>query len=338
MQKAERLLDLAAFLLRAAEPVSWREIQEQFPEDYGRSSGDAAIRKFERDKAELLEIGIPVRYVAGDEDLGAGYLVDREDFYLPDLKLPPEDLALLYMAGSAALASGAFPYARDLAHALNKLSFASRAPGASEAAAVATWRLSSHEAEGGGEEEAAQKLELLSQAVAARKRVHLVYAGAERRVRTERDVDPYGLYQSGGAWFLAGHCHLRRDLRTFHLGRIVSVLVNPAAPRTPDFKARRDFSLADLATREPWEFRVHPPLRCRVRIDDPVGPDARQAFGPRARWSEDRKGAVVEVEATNRQGLLRHVLSFGDRAEILSPRSLRDEAGAVLRRLARRSA
>src|SRR5512136_2131205 len=161
MHKAERLLDLAAFLLRAAEPVSWREIQEQFAEDYG-GSGDAAIRKFERDKAELLELGIPVRWVAGDEDQGSGYVVDKEDFYLPDLKLPPEDLALLYMAGSAALASGAFPYARDLAHALNKLSFASRAPGASEAAAVATWRLSSREAEGGGEEEAAQKLELLS--------------------------------------------------------------------------------------------------------------------------------------------------------------------------------
>ena len=129
MQKAQRLLDLAAFLLRAAEPVSWREIQEQFAEDYG-GSGEAAIRKFERDKAELLELGIPVRYVAGDEDLQAGYLIDRDEFYLPDLKLPPEDLALLYLAGSAALAQRAFPYAKDLAHAMNKLSFAARAAGA----------------------------------------------------------------------------------------------------------------------------------------------------------------------------------------------------------------
>ena len=55
MQKAERLLDVAAFLLRAPEPLSWREIQEQFPDDYGGSE-EAAIRKFERDKAELLEM------------------------------------------------------------------------------------------------------------------------------------------------------------------------------------------------------------------------------------------------------------------------------------------
>ena len=146
MQKAERLLDLAALLLRASEPVSWREIQEQFPEDYG-GSGEAAIRKFERDKAELLELGIPVRWVGGDEDLSAGYLVDKEDFYLPDLKLPPEDLALLYLAGSAALAQRAFPYARDLAHAMNKLSFAARAPGASEVAAVAALQLSADDAD-----------------------------------------------------------------------------------------------------------------------------------------------------------------------------------------------
>ena len=127
MHKDQRLLDLAALLLKAAEPVSWREIQEQFPEDYA-GTGDAAIRKFERDKADLLELGIPVRYAAGDEDLPAGYLIDKDEFYLPDLKLPPEDLALLYVAGSAALAQGTFPYARDLAHALNKLSFAASAP------------------------------------------------------------------------------------------------------------------------------------------------------------------------------------------------------------------
>jgi proteasome accessory factor B len=335
MQKAERLLDLAALLLRAAEPVSWREIQEQFPEDYGGSTGDAAIRKFERDKAELLELGIPVRWVAGDEDQGAGYLVDKEDFYLPDLKLPPEDLALLYLAGSAALAQGAFPYGRDLAHAMNKLSFAARAPGASEVAAGAALQLSSGDAEGSSRADLARTLEQLSQAMAARKTVHLVYAGAERRTRTQRDVDPYGLYQRGGAWFLAGWCRLRKDLRSFHLARIVSLEVNAAAPRTPDFEVRKGFSLAEVARREPWEFRVHAPQRCRIRLDAPVSPEVRESFGAGARWLD---GEVVEVEATNAEALVRHVLSLGDGAEMLSPRSLRDRVRSVLRSLARRVA
>jgi proteasome accessory factor B len=330
VQKAQRLLDLAAFLLRAAEPVSWREIQEQFAEDYG-GSGEAAIRKFERDKADLLELGIPVRYVAGDEDLPSGYLIDKDEFYLPDLKLPPEDLALLYLAGSAALASGTFPSSRDLAHAMNKLSFAARAPGASEAAALATRHLS------GGDEAVppAGLLEDLSRALAQRKRVHLTYAGAERQARTEREVDPYGLFQRGGAWFLTGWCHLREDLRTFHLARVEALTVNGAAPRTPDFTPRPGFSLAEVATRETWEFTVHAPLRCKVRLEPPIPPEVRAAFGPRARFKEDGAALLVELDATNGEGLVRHVLSLGERAELLAPKALRDRAREILAGLAK---
>jgi proteasome accessory factor B len=333
MQKDQRLLDLAALLLKAAEPVSWREIQEQFPDDYG-GKGEAAIRKFERDKADLLELGIPVRYAAGDEDLPAGYLIDKDEFYLPDLKLPPEDLALLYVAGSAALAKGTFPYARDLAHALNKLSFAARAPGASESAALAARRLSADD-EGDSAPDVAQKLEELSRAIAHKKRVHLAYLGAERRERTERDVDPYGLFQKGGAWLLAGWCHLRKDIRTFHLSRIEGLVVNPAAPRTSDFQPRKDFSLAALATRETWEYDVHAPVRCRVRLDPPVPAEALASFGPRAKVRDEGGAFLVEVDATNGEGLLRHVLALGDRAELLAPRALRDRAREVLTGLAK---
>src|SRR5512138_917736 len=332
MQKDQRLLDLAALLLKAAEPVSWREIQEQFPEDYG-GSGEAAIRKFERDKADLLELGIPVRWVAGDEDLPAGYVLDKDEFYLPDLKLPPEDLALLYLSGSAALANGSFPYARDLAHALNKLSFAARAPGASEAAGVAARQLSAGEGDADGG--TATKLEELSRAIAHKKVVHVVYAGAKRREVTPRDVEPYGLFQQGGAWYLVGWCRLRQAIRTFHLARIEALAVNASAPRTPDFAPRRDFSLAEHAAREPWEFAEHAPVRCRVRVDAAAPAEVLASFGPRASVGDEGNGAVVEVEATNVEGLVRHVLALGEVAEVLAPRKVRERAREVLAGLAR---
>ena len=327
MQKDQRLLDLAALLLKAAEPVSWREIQEQFPEDYS-GTGEAAVRKFERDKADLLELGIPVRYAVGDEDLPAGYHIDKDEFYLPDLKLAPEDLALLYVAGSAALAQGTFPYARDLAHALNKLSFAASAPGASESAAQAARTLSSEEELAAPE--VVRYLEELSRAIAHKKRVHLHYRGAERRVDTERDVEPYGLFQKGGAWYLVGYCLLREDIRTFHLSRMVSLAVNPSAPRTPDFSPRKDVLLSEMAAREPWEFRVHAEVRCRVRLDTPVSEEVLASFGPRKKVRDEEGAVVVEVEATNSEGLLRHVLSLGAQAEILAPRSLRERAREAL--------
>ncbi len=222
---------------------------------------------------------------------------------------------------------------RDLAHALNKLSFAARSPGASEAAGVAARQLSAEEGDADGGN--ATKLEELSRAVAQKKLVHLVYLGAERRERTERDVEPYGLFQQGGAWYVVGFCRMRQAIRTFHVARIESLAVNAAAPRTPDFQPRKDFSVADHATRETWEYAHHAPVRCRVRLHPPLSREVAASFGSRARVKEEAGGAVVEVDATNSEGLLRHVLGLGDRAELLAPRELRQRAREALARLAR---
>src|SRR3954469_13848024 len=109
MERTERLLDLVALLLDSKEPVPWAELRDSFPEDYGQGSDDATERKFERDKAELLELGIPISYVQGDEDRKDGYVIARDAYYLPDPGFSKEEVAVLYAAGSAALASGGFP-------------------------------------------------------------------------------------------------------------------------------------------------------------------------------------------------------------------------------------
>jgi proteasome accessory factor B len=171
--------------------------------------------------------------------------------------------------------------------------------------------------------------------MALKKRVRITYAGAERRARTERDVDPYGLFQKGGAWFVTGWCHLRKAQRTFHLARIEQLTVNAKAPRTPDFTPRKDLPLAEVATRETWEFTVHAPQRCRVRLEPPVSPEVLASFGPRARLKEDGTATLVELDATNGEGLVRHVLSLGDRAELLAPRALRERARDILAGLAK---
>lgn len=40
---------------------------------------------------------------------------------------------------------------------------------------------------------------------------------------TERVFDPYGLVYRAGFWYTVGYCHLRHDLRTFRLDRVVEV-------------------------------------------------------------------------------------------------------------------
>src|SRR3954468_21411425 len=101
MDKTERLLDLVALLLDAREPVSFAELREVFPDEYG-GARLSAERKLERDKAELLQLGVPIEYVEpkrDERDLG-GYRIDRKAFFLPDPKLLPEESAALYAAGA----------------------------------------------------------------------------------------------------------------------------------------------------------------------------------------------------------------------------------------------
>src|SRR5204863_444508 len=83
--------DLVALLLNAREPVSFAELREVFPDEYGGPRANAE-RKLERDKAELIQIGVPIEYLEperlDDRDLG-GYRIDRKAFFLPDPKLTP---------------------------------------------------------------------------------------------------------------------------------------------------------------------------------------------------------------------------------------------------------
>src|SRR6266498_3893990 len=65
-------------------------------------------------------------------------------------------------------------------------------------------------------------LSVMSSAAQLQQRVHVRYhppQGAE----TERDFDPYGLTYYLQKWYVVGYCHLRQDLRSFRLDRIMQI-------------------------------------------------------------------------------------------------------------------
>lgn len=83
----------------------------------------------------------------------------------------------------------------------------------------------------------AEAIVQLCLAASAGQRVHLRYA-ARDRPPTERDLDPYSVVRHGGRWFVVGHCHLRGQVQTFRLDRILAV--QPAGGHfvpPPDFGA-----------------------------------------------------------------------------------------------------
>ena len=92
-KKLERQLNLAMCLMATTRYLSVDEIADLVPGYVrdGTPDGETAFRRmFERDKAELRELGIPVETggVTGWDD-EVGYRIQRRDYALPDLHLTP---------------------------------------------------------------------------------------------------------------------------------------------------------------------------------------------------------------------------------------------------------
>lgn len=78
-------------------------------------------------------------------------------------------------------------------------------------------------------------LMVLTSAAQSRQRVHLQYRAGQGQ-HSERDFDPYGLAWHAGAWYALGMCHLRNDLRSFRLDRVLDV-----RPLDQYFRPAQDF-------------------------------------------------------------------------------------------------
>jgi predicted DNA-binding transcriptional regulator YafY len=76
-------------------------------------------------------------------------------------------------------------------------------------------------------------LSTMSSAAQLHRRVHLQYH-PNRGEDTERDFDPYGLTYYQYRWYVVGYCHLRQDLRSFRLDRILQVSMIDADFERPE--------------------------------------------------------------------------------------------------------
>ena len=75
----------------------------------------------------------------------------------------------------------------------------------------------------------------LSVAVQQRQQLHLRYLSFHGD-ESERAYDPYGIVFHDGYWYTSGYCHLRNDLRTFRIDRIVEL-----EPLEQSFERPADF-------------------------------------------------------------------------------------------------
>jgi proteasome accessory factor B len=304
----ERMTNLLALLLETKAPLTLQQITGELAGQYPANT--AALRgAFERDKSVLREIGVPIdQEVLGGAQAGqTAYRIDRRRYELTDLALDDDERRALQLAVAAVRSDESWG-----SEGLLKLGAGGERPSRLVAATVPTF----------------EALPLLREAVASRSTVGFAY-----REQT-RALDPYGLLLRDGYWYVIGHDHQHKQVRTYRVDRIagaVSVGAPNAFERPTDFDIRAVFPSDPKLLGEP-EHEVN---RAVVRIDALRAPLVAGEVGEAAVIRRLADGAIdVEVPCVNRDAFRSWLLGLTDHAVVLRPADLRDEVVAWLTALA----
>ncbi len=303
MRRIERLINLIAALLETGRPMTAEEIRQKIA-GYDRTSHEAFRRTFERDKAELKAMGIPIELRNLDPlDDAEGYIIPKAMYYLPQLDLEPDEVAALSLAADTILGAG-----EEAQAGLMKLSL--DAPSSVRTGPRVIW----------GADVAAQQpaLTTLYSALLERKSVAFDYHSAGAEVASERQVDAYALVHRRGQWYVVGHDHGRGEIRTFKVSRVRG----PVRVLQTSYEIPERFDADEHVAGEAWEIGSES-AKAIVRFSERIRWWAQQnhADAPRA---EAPGGALdVELEVGNLDALVSWALGFGPDVEIIEPDSAR---------------
>jgi proteasome accessory factor B len=304
-ERVERLTNLLALLLETSQPLSLVQIAGELVGQYPESQM-ARRAAFERDKAALREIGVPIEQeiVAGGEFAGqTRYWIDRERYELRGLELDPDEARALQVAMAATR-----PGSRSGQEALWKLGAGVLDRSTPVAAVLPDL----------------PDLPMLREAATARTSVRFTYRDVERA------VDPWGLLLKNGFWYLIGFDHARGEQRTFRIDRIdgrVDVLGGTSFERPPDFDPRT--AIPD----DPKMIGATDSVTvARVRIDGAAAASVVADLGEDRVVARDGDGSVeVEVPFASLPALRSWVLGYLDQVEVLAPADVREHLAEWLR-------
>ena len=209
--RTERLVNLVICLLSTRRFLTAAQIAATVP-GYEHNPGDARDheafqRKFERDKAELRELGVPLETgTASAFDTEPGYRIARREYALPDIPLEPEEAAavgigarLWQHAGLAAAASSGLAKLRAAGIDVDPQATLGVEPVVTVDPTFAP----------------------LTAAARDRQAVAFDYRVPEGDGPTTRRLQPWGVVCWRGRWYVVGHDTDRDATRCFRLSRIV---------------------------------------------------------------------------------------------------------------------
>jgi proteasome accessory factor B len=310
-RKTERLLSLVVCLLSARRYLTAGQIREAVP-GYP-DSFDAFKRMFERDKDELRELGIPLETGTSSAlDEEPGYRIPRQAYGLPEIRLEPDEAAIL---GLAARVWQRAELAGAAAGGLLKL----RAAG-----------VDAEESTQRGIEPRLQAGEPafgpLWEAVRDGRPVSFAYRAAGRSAAQQRHLEPWGVVNRHGRWYVAGNDSDRGEVRVFRLSRIEGPVSFSGPAGTVTVPEGTDVRQTVRA----WDTQPDVRRTAVLRVRGGAGFWLRQHATAEAPDPQHPGWDLAEVPFSDVGWFGDHIASFGASVVAIEPADLRE---AVIGRL-----
>ena len=295
MDRNERLLRLIIILRRARAPLARRQIFDAHPAYSSKElKPESILRTFERDKASLRTMGMPLEVLRDEHGDELGYRLASGK--RAALRCSSSDRMVLAAAADTLVSVPGMPLR---AAALNALAKLVEQPVEEEVSK----RGSAH-------------LERILEALERGKSLAFTYQ-SRRAERTRKvELDDALLELRGSYWYVTGYDRTRRSDRSFRLDRIkgsLRTIKSGEGRRTQESWSR-------------WQQSVDDTLEAELQASDLAGP-----LPARLTILEER-GDRVRISTRNRLALMRW-LCAAPGWHLVGPESLRDELEERLLRL-----
>ena len=307
-RRAERLVNLVICLLSTRQFLTAERIRDAVPgyeaSDGSKATDEAFKRMFERDKAELRDLGIPLETGRNSHfDAEDGYRITRRDYELPAIEFDAAEAAAVGLAARLWQSATLGEPARA---ALMKL----RAAGTDV----------QDDASPGGVpylDASDPSLPTLLEAARVARPVTFEYLKAGAETAQARSIEPWGVLSWRKRWYVAGLDRDRGEPRSFRLSRISGPVkfTGPAG----DFERPEKVDLLEMVAGRGGE----PGRIARVRVTGTGAASLR-------RLAQTDDDGVLSISFAETNWLARRIASAGSAAHVLEPDDLRD---AVLAKL-----
>lgn len=207
MNRTDRLLSILIELQRK-QIVTANSLAEKF---------EICKRTIYRDMQALSESGVPIFSIPGQ-----GYSL-MDGYFLPPIQLKPEEAVTLLLGSDYVeqnLDSAFSTHAKSAKEKLEAILPSEKQKKVKELRGTFRFLSGTFSHQKAEQEQLEKHLFLLQEAIQKQQCVSFSYRKPTQTDKTKRTVNPYGLINISGIWYIVSYCLLRQQIRHFRLDRM----------------------------------------------------------------------------------------------------------------------